>query len=49
MFCGSLAEETKEITIPDVEPQAFTNLLKWVQGKTDENLYATNFDKSYPL
>ena len=36
MFCGSLAEEKKEITIPDVEPQAFINLLKWVHGRTNE-------------
>ena len=28
MFCGSLAEKKKEITIPDVEPHAFINLLK---------------------
>ena len=28
MFCGSLAEEKKEITIPDVEPQAFINMLR---------------------
>ena len=29
MFCGGLPEE-KEVAIPDVEPQAFLNLLKWV-------------------
>ena len=28
MFYGGLAEEKKEVTIPDVEPQAFFNLLK---------------------
>ena len=30
MFYGALAEDKKEIAIPDVEPQAFLNLLKWV-------------------
>ena len=29
MFCGGLPEG-KEVAIPDVEPQAFLNLLKWV-------------------
>ena len=29
MLCGGLAEEKEEIIIPDVEPQAFLNLLKW--------------------
>ena len=28
MFCGGLAEDEKEIIIPDVEPPAFLNLLK---------------------
>ena len=28
MFCGSLVEKKKEITIPDVEPQAFINMLR---------------------
>ena len=30
MFYGGLAEDKKDITIPDVEPQAFLNLLEWV-------------------
>ena len=30
MFYGGLAEDTKEVSIPDVEPQAFLNLLKYV-------------------
>ena len=28
MFYGGLAEQTSEVTIPDVEPQAFFNLLR---------------------
>ena len=28
MFYGELAENKKEITIPDVEPQAFRNMLR---------------------
>ena len=28
MFYGGLAEEKKEVAIPDVEPQAFLNILK---------------------
>ena len=31
MFCGGLPEE-KEVAIPDVEPQAFLNLLRWVMN-----------------
>ena len=30
MFYGRLAEDQKEITIPDVEPEAFLNLMQWV-------------------
>ena len=30
MFCGALAGD-EEIAIPDVEPEAFLNLLKWVK------------------
>ena len=30
MFYGELAETSQEISIPDVEPQAFLNLLRWV-------------------
>ena len=32
MFYGELAETSQEISIPDVEPQAFLNLLGWVLG-----------------
>ena len=30
MFYGGLAEDKNEVTIPDVEPQAFLKLLQWV-------------------
>ena len=33
MFYGGLAEDKKEVTIPDVDPQAFFNLLRWVYGR----------------
>ena len=36
MFCGSLAEEKKEIIIPDVEPQAFINMLRRVHYRANE-------------
>ena len=32
MFYGELAETSQEISIPDMEPQAFLNLLRWVLG-----------------
>ena len=33
MFYGVLAGDTKEVTIPDVEPQAFLKMLRWVYGR----------------
>ena len=33
MFYGELTEDKNEVTIPDVEPQAFFNLLQWVYGR----------------
>ena len=38
MFYGELAEDKKEVTIPDVEPQAFLELLEWVYGGMNESL-----------
>ena len=31
MFYGGLAQDTEEVAIPDVEAQAFLNLLRWVR------------------
>ena len=39
MFYGELAENKKEITIPDVEPQAFRNMLKWVMAQYTDLSY----------
>ena len=36
MFYGGLAETNREISIPDVEPQAFLNLLRWVLKRMKE-------------
>ena len=30
MFYGPLAEDREEIPVPDVEPEAFLNMLQWV-------------------
>ena len=35
MFCGGLPEDKNEVMIPDVEPDAFRNLLKWVHVSTN--------------
>ena len=32
MLCGGLAEDNRDILIPDVKPQAFLNLLRYVQA-----------------
>ena len=34
MFFGELAED-KEVAIPDVEPEAFLNMLTWVHARID--------------
>ena len=36
MFYGGLAETSQEISIPDVEPQVFLNLLRWVLNRMKE-------------
>ena len=38
MFLGGLAEDEKEVTIPDVEPEAFRNLLKWVLDRIPDSI-----------
>ena len=38
MFYGGLAEDKKEVAIPDVEPQAFLNMLQWVYSRTIKTL-----------
>ena len=39
MFYGGLAKDKKEVTIPDVEPQAFLNILRWVYCRRNESLW----------
>ena len=43
MFHGELAETSQEISIPDVEPQAFLNLLRWVLGWMEELVSRSSF------
>ena len=50
MFIGGLAEDN-EITMPDVEPEAFLNLLKWVphriNGSRRKIFMETNHSKMF--